>query len=383
MITDLNNVQMGELTGQLELADVLGDAGTGMTEGYDAEGRLLDYEVGTAAAGTSSVSATALTDEVVPIPDDQRLNEIAIEVRTITEQTRGVLISAALSIGKLLLEAKNRVPHGRFGEWLAENVDYSERRAQDMMRLYEEYGQGTIPEAFAALDYSKAVALLSAPEAEREALAERASAEGLSVRALQAEVKRLKEAAAADQLTIAEMEAKAETDARAREEDAAAAKRALQQMESDVNVMRGTVAAAEQTAEALRKEKKAAKDAADLAARRAGDAVQRANDTQTKLTAAEARIRELESREPERVEVVPDEVAEELERLRVQASAAPRSEAVIKFRLALESLTAEFNRARAVADEIAKDDAERGAKSRRAIRTLCEKMIGVLESEGA
>ncbi len=347
---------MSELYGQTDIRDFLGEGTktgeqeTGMPEGYDESGNLMS-----------------------PAEQENRLSVLAAEVRAIEEQVKGVALSGAVAIGKRLLEAKGLVPHGRFGEWLRLNVNYSERRAQDLMRLYETYGRGTIPESVSALDYSKAVALLSAPEEAREALAEEAA--DMSVRELQAEVKRLNEARKADQVTIAELETQNEKIANARVDDAATAARAMEDLQRDMNTLRGTADAASRTAEALRKERDMAKESAATAAKRASDAVERANETQTKLTEAEAKIKALEAREPERVEVVPPEVEAELERLR---HASPRGEAEVRFRLAFSRLGQEFKAVQEILAEVVAEDADKGAKFAGAVVQACKSMIQMI-----
>lgn len=391
---------MSELNGQMDLNSYLDEGtgdraqGTGSAEGYDENGNLMDYEPEgvSAAAGTSSdpaeggapspegeglepqTSAEMPMERKMSIMEkENRLHTLAAEVRAIEEQVKGVALSGAVAIGKRLLEAKGLVPFGRFGEWLRLNVDYSERRAQDLMRLYETYGRGTIPESVSALDYSKAVALLSAPEEEREALAEAAG--DMSVRELQAEIKKLKEDREKDQLTIDELKADNLKIAEDRVDDAATAARAIEDLQRDINTLRGTADAASRTAEALRKERDMAKANADGAARRAGDAVTRANETQAKLTEAEAKIKALEAREPERVEVVPPEVEAELERLR---SAAPRGEAEVRFRLAFSRLGQEFKAVQEILAEVVREDADKGAKFAGAVVQACKSMIQML-----
>ena len=367
---------MSELQGQTNIGDYLPDEKpvAAVAEGYDAEGKLLDYVPTKAFPHGEGGSAEALTDEVdLPkLPADvtaaERLTAIAAEVRTIEEQVRGVALSGAVAIGRRLIEAKGLVPYGRFLEWIKANLDYSERRAQDLMRLYETYGRGTIPESVSALDYSKAVALLAAPEEARESLAERAADEGMSVRRLQEEIRQLNEARKADQVSLEQLEAR-------RMEEADTARRAIERMEQDVSAMRGTAEAANRTADALRRERDVAQKNADAAAKRASDAVSRANETQAQLSEAQRKIGELEAREPERVEVVPPEVAEELEKLR---RAAGKGDLLVRFRMELEHLTAQFTRVRDVAQEIEREDAERGRNALKAVGTLCEKMIGML-----
>lgn len=382
---------MSELMGQMDLNEYLPEEETAAatTEGYDAEGRLLDYvpepqtpadltaaerlTEGKAEAPAHRLSGAETLDLALAEGEGRqaRLNTLVAEVHVIEGQVRSIALSAAIEIGKRLMEAKGLVPHGRFGEWLAANLDYSERRAQDLMRLAEQYGRGTIPESVSRLDYSKAVALLGAPEEEREALAERAVDEDMSVRALQDEIKRLKKAAEVDQLTIDELE-------RQKAEDAQTAEQAIKRMEADVSAMRGTADAANRTAEALRQEKAAARKETDLANQKARDATERANDTQRQLTEARQKISELESRGPEVVEVIPAAVQAELEQLRSQK---PRGEAELKFRMAFERLGAEFRAVEKCLAEVNAEDAARGAKFAQAVATTCRRMIEMLGVE--
>lgn len=378
---------MSELMGQTNIGDYLPDEKpeTSVADGYDAEGRLLDYvPEETADAGTSSaLRAPSPEGKAFGETDDTeaRLNTLVAEVHVIEGQVRSIALSAAIEIGKRLMEAKGIVPHGRFREWLAANLDYSERRAQDLMRLAEQYGRGTIPESVSRLDYSKAVALLGAPEEAREELAERAADEDMSVRALQDEIKRLKAEKLKAQMTIEGLEGRvagqveeiARLDEREQNYD-----RAIKRMEADVSAMRGTADAANRTAEALRKERDVAKTNADTAAKRASDAVSRANEAQAQLTEARQEIEALKAREPERVEVVPPEVQAELERLR---SAAPRGEAEVRFRLAFQRLGAEFKAVTEILAEVNREDADKGAQFARAVATTCKRMVEMLGVE--
>ena len=44
-------------------------------------------------------------------------------------------LSHARNAGELLIEAKSLLKHGEWGNWLAENVSFSESTAQNYMRL--------------------------------------------------------------------------------------------------------------------------------------------------------------------------------------------------------------------------------------------------------
>ena len=92
----------------------------------------------------------------------------ARDIETITaeilelKQTAG---SAILNIGQRLIEAKEMLDHGEWLPWLEERVEFSERSAQNFMRLAREWSN---PQTLADLGASKALTLLALPPVERE-----------------------------------------------------------------------------------------------------------------------------------------------------------------------------------------------------------------------
>ena len=109
--------------------------------------------------------------------NEARLKALATEINTIKRTTQRLMMQAAIDIGQRLVEVKAAVGHGNWGKWLLENVDYSERTAQNLIRLYEEYGrgQGSLfgeagnPQLVADLSVSQAVALLGIKDADERA----------------------------------------------------------------------------------------------------------------------------------------------------------------------------------------------------------------------
>jgi vacuolar-type H+-ATPase subunit I/STV1 len=106
-----------------------------------------------------------------------RLNLLATEINTIKSQTQKIMMQASVEIGKRLLEAKAAVGHGNWEGWLTANVDYSQRTASNLIRIYEEYGVGqrklfgkeANPQVLASLTYTQAVALLGIRDADERA----------------------------------------------------------------------------------------------------------------------------------------------------------------------------------------------------------------------
>lgn len=93
------------------------------------------------------------------------------ETRDIEVITREILDAkrrggeAILTIGRCLTEAKQALPHGEWLPWLNERVEFSERTAQNFMRLAREWSN---PQALADLGAAKALTLLALPAEERE-----------------------------------------------------------------------------------------------------------------------------------------------------------------------------------------------------------------------
>lgn len=104
---------------------------------------------------------------------------VTAEIVTIKRQANQVLITAAIEIGRRLTEAKAMVPFGEWGKYLEERVEYSQSTANNLMKIYKEYGSDqeslfdgfAKSQAFANLNYTQALAMLSIPVEEREAFA--------------------------------------------------------------------------------------------------------------------------------------------------------------------------------------------------------------------
>lgn len=65
---------------------------------------------------------------------------VAAEINSIKNQTRNIVLFNSIEIGRRLVEAKGIMEHGNFGEWLKNAVDYSQSTANNLMKIYEEYG---------------------------------------------------------------------------------------------------------------------------------------------------------------------------------------------------------------------------------------------------
>lgn len=129
---------------------------------------------------------------------------IAAEINTIKRQVQETVIAGSLRIGEKLQEAKSLVPQGEWGKWLEENVEYSQSTAENLMKLYREYGTNqqslfdtwTSSQTFGKLSYTQHLALLALPFAERQEFAENNNVADMSTRQLQQAIRERDEAEA-------------------------------------------------------------------------------------------------------------------------------------------------------------------------------------------
>ncbi|NSF17826.1 DUF3102 domain-containing protein [Coprococcus comes] len=139
---------------------------------------------------------SAETVQYVSDEDAAREDRLVSEIRMITEQTKQVVLFNSIEIGRRLTEAKAMVKRGTWGTWLKERVDYSQRTANNFMKIYQEYGRNGLAEksqALANLSYTHALALIDLPEDERARFAEERKAGEMALRRLQEEVRQEKE----------------------------------------------------------------------------------------------------------------------------------------------------------------------------------------------
>lgn len=119
-----------------------------------------------------------------------------------TKQAQRMALEYAIEIGGYLTEAKSLVPHGEWGKWLKERVNYSQSTAINFMKAYEEYGNSqeslfsSNSQTLMNLSYTKALRLLAIPEEEREQFVEENNVENLSSRELDRLIKERDEAVA-------------------------------------------------------------------------------------------------------------------------------------------------------------------------------------------
>lgn len=106
-------------------------------------------------------------------------------------------IELAARAGKNLNVIKSRIGHGGWEDWCNENLRFSKRKAERMMKLAKkietENGVFANPKTLSDIEISKVWAILEAPEEVAEKVMENPEMPDMSVRELKDEIKRLKE----------------------------------------------------------------------------------------------------------------------------------------------------------------------------------------------
>ena len=194
---------------------------------------------------------------VITVPG-RTISTVTAEIRCLTVQGQHIALTYAVEIGKRLMEAKEMVPTGEWGEYLKNEVEYSSSTAYNFMQLYKEYGAtGKLSDfqAFGNLTYSKALKLLAIPGEEREDFVQQHDVENLSVRQLEQAIKERDEARKAQAEATANAEA-ARAEARNAEQkllnmqqQAAAAKSSESAWQKEIDKLQEALAKANTAAE--------------------------------------------------------------------------------------------------------------------------------------
>ena len=100
-----------------------------------------------------------------------------------------------VEIGQLLIKAKNQVPHGEWGNWLADNIDFTIRTADRFMKCAERFSNWT---PASNLNSSQMFELLALKKSDTEEFFNHKAAEGkaieqMSKKVLRDEVKQWKD----------------------------------------------------------------------------------------------------------------------------------------------------------------------------------------------
>lgn len=325
--------------------------------------------------------------------DTRTAEEIAGSINRIKSEVREAVLDGSIRIGRELMAAKSKVPYGEWGKWLEENVEYSTRTAQNLMRIADEYGRRRT-EAMDSLSVTQAVLLLGLPADERAAFVEEHDMAQISTDELQEEIRQLREEKAKLQLSMDELLLGRQQEAGSKELEELEAR--LEAAQEQLAAANERVRAAEDAAMEARtnanldvRDKQAADAARDKAEEAAAKARQEAAELRTKLATAQSDLKAMklqkerteellteERQKPAKVEYqTPPEVEAELAKLR---EAAGRSEDEVVLRTMYKGVTDAFTRLEEQLKLVRGKDAQLGQKMGTAFAAALRKMAEVI-----
>lgn len=312
------------------------------------------------------------------------LDTITTEIRTIAEQARCTMVTAAIEVGRRLVEAKAMVPRGEWGKYLEEKVEFSHSQANNMMRLYQEYGSnqeslfgGGVKKAIEGLSVTSAIRLLALPEEERETFVEEHPVEEMSTRELEAAIKEKNAALEARKQAEADRESLSESLKSAKESEkkalsaVAEAEKAKQDLEAKAKALETKLKDAKAAVRQAEAEAKAAKENPDVP-----ENVMEAIRAEAEAAVAEKAAQEAAARlaQAEKERAAAEERAKEasaaLEEARKQAALSSPDAAV--FKVVFTQVQEDFNRLLGTLKKIT--DPEMTEKLTAAVEKLLETM---------
>ena len=348
---------------------------------------------------------------------------VTAEINTIKAQAQRVLLVSAIEIGRRLVEAKSMVNHGEWGKWLEERVSYSQSTANNLMKIYNEYGGDQTSlfdnmansQTFGNLSYSQALALLAVPAEERADFVADNDVEHKSTRELQelirqrdeeshlrraAEVaKEEAEAAAADlqdQLkaagaTICDLTAQASKNVESLRQEAVAAQKAEEAANHEVGRLEDKLRKAQQERENIQAQLEEARRnpsvTADMMEQLRTEAEAAAAEKAAAMVEKELdKARKAQKQAQERAEAAEQEIVEIKDQLAaVQSSSAMQNPNVAAFQELFMGVQKDFERMTEIWEKLAQYDRPKADSLRRAMMDLLDsfrKQIGGSECLG-
>lgn len=336
------------------------------------------------ATEATAVEAQPVQATYVAEKDKEREAQLASEINLITEQTKQMVLMNFIELGRRLTEAKAMVKHGEWGNWLKERVNYSQRTANNMMKLYKEYGESGIAQksqSIASLSVTQAVAMLEIPEEERERFAEQSNAKDLTIRELKAEIAKAKAALEEEQSSTKTALSKAQE---RHEQEIARLKEQAEKAMSEKARIEGELERQEKRqAELLQGKDDEAKERIDAAVKKEREELAR---TSEEVDALQAELAKMADSHKEELESIREE-----ERRKLQEELDAKDREIGESRKRFEEVMAEHSKEMASArKDLMKEQSKNGevatlGKAAYAMEQLLksyEQVMGIIESVG-
>ena len=315
---------------------------------------------------------------------DKTTEELTAEANTLWNQMEAIGsigIMMAAQAGRRLNVIKERLPHGEWESWAQNNLKFSLRKANNMMKLAEktedENSFFANPQSLADIGITKVWALLSAPEDVAKEVVENPDAAEMTTREFKEEIRRLKE-------KNAELKKELEDSADESQNLQSDLRTQIDQLVAELKIYEETPAKSEETEKeiadlktqlekantALEKEKKNT----EKAKASIEEEKQKAADEAAKTAKEEALAK---FKEDNKLLIESNQqAAEEIDRLQrlLENNSQPE---IAEFKVHSDQLQKSFISCRDCISKIT--DIEKAAKMRMALKTIMQQLIDTLE----
>lgn len=317
---------------------------------------------------------------------ERATEQLTIEVNTIYQQMEAIGnigLKLAAEAGERLIEIKGRLAHGEFESWCKDNLTFSKRKAENMMRwsqkCKDENSIFAKTQTFTDLGISKVWALLAAPEDVAEEVIKEGASD-MSVRELQEEISRLKlekekveglaRATEEEQANLEEEieilkrqleEARRESERKAEEENSQSTPEAEEEIEKLKKKLETAEANLQKTKEKLKTEKNNSEKKIEEAISKAKAEAQKEAEKKASESFADITKKYEESQN----------VINKLQ----TALANSENKALAIFKVKSDLLQESFNSCLASIEDVAAEDQEKGDKMKAALRQIMSNQI--------
>lgn len=317
---------------------------------------------------------------------DRETEQLTIEVNTIYQQMEvigNIGLQLAAEAGERLIEIKGRLAHGEFESWCKDNLTFSKRKAENMMRwsqkCKDENSIFSKTQTFTDFGISKVWALLAAPEDVAEEVIKEGASD-MSVRELQDEISRLKSekktaqeharASEEEQANLEEEieilkrqleEARRESERKAEEENSQSTSEAEEEIEQLKKKLEVAKTNLQKTKEKLKTEKNSSDKKIEEAISKAKAEAQKEAEAKTNKSLEDITKKYEESQS----------VINKLQ----TALANSENKALAIFKVKSDLLQESFNSCLASIEDVAAEDQEKGDKMKAALRQIMSNQI--------
>lgn len=301
---------------------------------------------------------------------------IAQEINLIKDQAQKFLLQSSIEIGKRLKDAKGLVGHGNWSKWLETEVNYSQRTASNLIKIFDEYGALSIEDsnskALANLNYTQAVAILRLDDDDRENFLLEVDIDEMSTRELDTEIK--------DRKTLEKEINQLKEQLQKETEEKGAANTLLQEKIKEIDNIKASINTKSDEIKTLQNQLDETKNIDPEAYQKLVSEVDlKRQEIKNLKKELKAKPKEVEIEVEKTVEVVPESIKQEVASLQSElkkaTAKAKATEGTVEFKATFNLLVNLFNQLLDNLEKIKSESTDEYSKYKNAVNELLKKLM--------